>query len=505
MTYVVSRNPATGVESELDVVETSVAQVTMLSELAASVALDFARRPLSWRAALLREMADELEADADHLVTLALDETALGRPRLEGELRRTCFQFRFFADVIDDGAFLNASIDHAKDSPMGPLPDLRRIRVPLGPVSVFGSSNFPFAFSVPGGDTASALAAGCPVVIKAHPAHPATSQACFDALVRGARKGGAPEGLLGLVYGFDAGVALVDAPAIHAVGFTGSVLAGRALWARANARTVPIPFFGELGAANPLVVTPAAAKERASEIGAGFAGSMTLGVGQFCTKPGLLFIPQDPSGDTLVSTLVDALGELSPMTMLSEGIAEHFRSGTVTIADVDGNNRLVGGEGKGEGTSVSAQLFEVPASVFAEPSSTALREECFGPLAIVIRYLTREDLSSALEVADAALTFSVFTAAIDDDAAWLVELGQTKAGRVIANGFPTGVGVSWSMHHGGPWPATTNPSATSVGARGIDRWLRPVTYQGIPEELLPEALRDDNPLGVAQRVDGVLR
>jgi NADP-dependent aldehyde dehydrogenase len=383
---------------------------------------------------------------------------------------------------------------------MGLLPDLRRMRVPLGPVAVFGSSNFPFAFSVPGGDTASALAAGCPVVIKAHPAHPATSQACFDSLVRGARKGGAPEGLLGLVFGFDAGTALVDAPAITAVGFTGSVPAGRALWSRANARPTPIPFFGELGAANPLVVTPAAALERSVEIGTGIAGSMTLGVGQFCTKPGLLFIPQDPNGDALVTSLVEALGELPPMTMLSSGIADQFRSGAITLAGVDGNNRLVG-EGS-DGTSVSAHLFEVPATVFADPSSRSLREECFGPLAIVIRYLDRDQLASALTSADAALTFSVFTSSNDEDAPWLIELAQSKAGRVIANGFPTGVGVSWSMQHGGPWPATTNPSATSVGASGIDRWLRPVTYQSVPEELLPAALRDDNPLGVAQRVDG---
>jgi NADP-dependent aldehyde dehydrogenase len=483
--------------------ETTPAGVLALAELAASVALDYARRPLTWRAGVLREMADELEADAANLVALALDETALGQPRLEGELRRTAFQLRFFGDVVEDGAFLHASIDHAKDSPMGPLPDLRRMRVALGPVGVFGSSNFPFAFSVPGGDTASALAAGCPVVIKAHPAHPATSQACFDALVRGARKGGAPEGLLGLVFGFDAGIALVDAPSISAVGFTGSVPAGRALWSRANARPTPIPFFGELGAANPLVVTPAAAQERGSEIGTGVAGSMTLGVGQFCTKPGLLFIPQDPSGDALVTSIVDSLRELSSMTMLSEGIADHFRSGSVTIAGVDGNNRLVGSDD--EGTSVSAQLFEVPAAVFADPSSRALREECFGPLAIVIRYLDRDDLSKALASADAALTFSVFTSPSDDDASWLIELGQTKAGRVIANGFPTGVGVSWSMQHGGPWPATTSVSATSVGASGIDRWLRPVTYQSVPEELLPEALQDDNPLGVTQRVDGVTR
>ena len=504
MTRVVSRNPSTGTERELNVNETTPDEVLSLCDRAASVALEHAGRPLSWRSELLRTMADELENDASSLVTLALEETALGRPRLEGELRRTAFQLRFFGDVVDDGAFLLASIDHAKDSPMGPLPDLRRMRVPLGPVGVFGSSNFPFAFSVPGGDTASALAAGCPVIIKAHPAHPATSQACFDALVRGAQKGGAPEGLLGLVFGFEAGVALVDAPALKAVGFTGSVPAGRALWSRANARPTPIPFFGELGSANPLVVTPAAAKERGPEIGAGFAGSMTLGAGQFCTKPGLLFIPQDANGDALVTSLVGALNELTTMTMLTADIADHFRSGSVTIAGVDDNSHLVGDD-PNEGTSVRPQLFEVPAAVFSDPSSRALREECFGPLAIVIRYLNRDDLSKALASADAALTFSVFTSSNDDDAAWLVELGQTKAGRVIANGFPTGVGVSWSMQHGGPWPATTNSSATSVGASGVDRWLRPVTYQGVPEELLPEALRDANPLAVPQRVDGVLR
>ena len=270
------------------------------------------------------------------------------------------FQLRFFADVVLDGAFLAVSVDHAHDSPMGPLPDLRRMRVPLGPVAVFGSSNFPFAFSVPGGDTASALAAGCPVVIKAHPAHPATSLATFESLRAGAKKLDAPEGLLGLVFGFDAGVALVDAPSIRAVGFTGSVPAGRSLWSRANARPVPIPFFGELGSANPLVVTPAAAAERANEIGEGAAGSMTLGVGQFCTKPGLLFIPQDEHGDQLVSAMVDSLNKLSPMTMLSGPIADHFRSGTVVIGGVDGNNHLVGEEDS-DGARVSAQLFEVPA------------------------------------------------------------------------------------------------------------------------------------------------
>lgn len=501
MTRVISVNPATGVERELNVEETTPEEVNALADRAASVALEFADRPLTWRASLLRAMAEELEARSPALVEMANDETALGTPRLEGELRRTAFQLRFFADVVLDGAFLAVSIDHATDSPMGPLPDLRRMRVPLGPVAVFGSSNFPFAFSVPGGDTASALAAGCPVVIKAHPAHPATSFATFEALRDAAQKVGAPEGVLALVFGFDAGVTLVDAPSIRAVGFTGSVPAGRSLWSRANARAIPIPFFGELGSANPLVVTPAAAAERAAEIGAGAAGSMTLGVGQFCTKPGLLFVPQDDHGDELVSAMVDSLNKLSPMTMLSGSIADHFRSGTVTIDGVDGNNHLVGDDDS-EGANVSAQLFEVPARVFADASSQALRDERFGPLAVIVRYRDNVDLERALAASDPALTFSVFTSANDPTAAWIFDFAQTKAGRVIANGYPTGVGVSWSMQHGGPWPATTSSSATSVGAGSVDRWLRPVTYQNVPDDLLPEALQENNPLELPRRVDG---
>jgi NADP-dependent aldehyde dehydrogenase len=498
---VISVNPATGAERELSIEETKPEEVNALADRAASVALAYADQPLIWRSSLLHVMADELEANSATLVEIANDETALGTPRLEGELRRTAFQLRFFADVVLDGAFLAVSVDHAKDSPMGPLPDLRRMRVPVGPVAVFGSSNFPFAFSVPGGDTASALAAGCPVVIKAHPAHPATSLATFEALRVAAEKLKAPEGLLALVFGFDAGVALVDAPSIRAVGFTGSVPAGRSLWNRANARAVPIPFYGELGSANPLVVTPAAAAERATEIGAGAAGSMTLGVGQFCTKPGLLFVPQDDHGDELVTAMVDALNQLSPMTMLSDSIADHFRSGTITIDGVDGNNHLVGDDSS-EGAEVSAQLFEVPARVFADPSSQALRDERFGPLAVIVRYRDDVDLKTALAATDPALTFSVFTSASDPGAAWLFDFAQTKAGRVIANGYPTGVGVSWSMQHGGPWPATTTAAATSVGAGSIDRWLRPVTYQNVPDDLLPDALRENNPLKLPRRVDG---
>jgi len=331
MAEVISTNPSTGETRSLGFAESSDDEVLAATRRAANAFDDFANRPLSWRAGLLRAMAEELEGDAANLVELAHAETALPTARLEGELRRSAFQLRFFADVVTDGSFVDATIDHASDSPMGPLPDLRRVRGAIGVVAVFGSSNFPFAFSVPGGDTASALAAGCPVVIKAHPAHPATSVATFAALERGAQRVEAPEGTVNLVFGFNAGTTLVDAPSVSAVGFTGSVGAGLALWERANTRSVPIPFFGELGSANPLVVTASAADERPTEIGTGLAGSMTLGVGQFCTKPGLIFVPRGESGDALVAATIEALSSLGTFTMLSSGIADHFRRGTEAI------------------------------------------------------------------------------------------------------------------------------------------------------------------------------
>jgi NADP-dependent aldehyde dehydrogenase len=503
MNPVISTNPATSAQRTLEITETSVEEVGLLSAAADAAADQLATRLLTWRSALLRRIADELEVDAEHLIATADDETALGVPRLTGELRRTAFQFRFFADVVDDGAFLDATIDHATDSPMGPLPDLRRLRVPLGAVGVFGSSNFPFAFSVPGGDTASALAAGCAVVVKAHPAHPATSAACFAAMRRAATACGAPEGTIGLVYGLEAGVALVEASPITAVGFTGSVAAGRALWERANARAVPIPFFGELGAANPLVITEHAARDRGAEIGAGLAGSMTLGAGQFCTKPGLLFVPRGRAGDDVVAAMIEALNALGSFTMLSSGIASHFRAGSATIESTSGVTTLVRSD-VGDEASATAQLYEVDAAHFASSAGAALRQECFGPVAVVVRYESATQLRDALEHSEPALTFSIFAVDGDENASWLVDVGAVHAGRVIVNGFPTGVGVSWSMQHGGPWPSTTAPAATSVGANAIERWLRPVTYQSVPDDLLPPPLREANPWAIPRRVDSVV-
>ncbi len=502
MTDVFSTNPMTGEQRSLGFESSTDDDVLAATQRAASAAADYAARPLSWRADMLRAMAEELEGDAANLVATASDETALPTTRLEGELRRTAFQFRFFADVVTEGSFLDATIDHATDSPMGPLPDLRRVRTPLGVVGVFGSSNFPFAFSVPGGDTASALAAGCPVVIKAHPAHPATSAATFEALSRAASRCGAPDGTVNLIFGLSAGTVLVDAPDVRAVGFTGSVGAGLALWERANARGVPIPFYGELGSANPLVVTSSATSQRGAEIGTGLAGSMTLGVGQFCTKPGLVFVPRGEAGDVLVKATVAALDTLGPFTMLSASIADHFRRGAQAVAEISDVRPLVQ-QDAGVDAQTAAQLFEVDAARYVGRDAYALREECFGPLALIVRYDSADELREALLASEPALTFSLFCEEHDPDGAWLTELGARRSGRVIVNGYPTGVGVSWSMQHGGPWPSTTSIAATSVGAAAIERWLRPVTFQSTPDELLPLALQESNPLGIPRRVDGL--
>ncbi len=504
MAEVISTNPSTGETRSLGFAESGDDEVLAATRRAANAFDDFANRPLSWRAGLLRAMAEELEGDAANLVELAHAETALPTARLEGELRRSAFQLRFFADVVTDGSFVDATIDHASDSPMGPLPDLRRVRGAIGVVAVFGSSNFPFAFSVPGGDTASALAAGCPVVIKAHPAHPATSVATFAALERGAQRVEAPEGTVNLVFGFNAGTTLVDAPSVSAVGFTGSVGAGLALWERANTRSVPIPFFGELGSANPLVVTASAADERPTEIGTGLAGSMTLGVGQFCTKPGLIFVPRGESGDALVAATIEALSSLGTFTMLSSGIADHFRRGTEAIGAISGVRALVQADAGGD-AHAAAQLYEVDAARFVGRDAYALREECFGPVALIVRYGSTSELRDALLATEPSLTFSLFCVENDRDSRWLLELGAQRSGRVVVNGYPTGVGVSWSMQHGGPWPSTTSSAGTSVGAAAIERWLRPVTFQSVPDELLPPALQENNPLAIPRRVDGILQ
>ncbi|MEX0174200.1 aldehyde dehydrogenase (NADP(+)) [Streptomyces sp. LMG1-1-1.1] len=452
------------------------------------------------RAAFLRTAADLLDGAGDQIAEAADAETALGPVRLTGELARTTAQLRAFADVVEEGSFLDVRIDLPDPGATPPRPDMRRWKIPLGVVAVYAASNFPLAFSVPGGDTASALAAGCPVVVKAHPDHPATSELCATLLRRAAAKAGLPEDVLVLVHGFDAGVELVRHPLVAAAGFTGSIRGGRALFDAAVARPVPIPFHGELGSLNPVVITPAAAGERAEEIGGGLAGSMTLGAGQFCTKPGFVLAPRGADGDRFLAALTAAVSETEPAVMLDHRMRAAFVSGVAERAALGGVRTTVTPGAGGEHT-VSAGVLDVDADRLAEDGHHLLLEECFGPVTVVARYSSREEVSAVLGLLPGNLTATLHIAtddAGDPDAAPLLAELTPLAGRVLVNGWPTGVAVAPAQHHGGPYPATTSTS-TSVGATAIERWLRPVTYQSTPGHLLPPELRDDNPLGVPRR------
>ncbi|TDD02196.1 aldehyde dehydrogenase (NADP(+)) [Nonomuraea diastatica] len=448
----------------------------------------------AWRAASAEERARALEAVSDALTShvdelwqLADQETALGEVRLRGEVARAAGQFRLFAQVIRDGGYLEAIIDHADGSLTPPRPDVRRMKHALrGVVAVFSASNFPFAFSVAGGDTASALAAGCPVVVKAHPGHPNTSERVAK-IVREALPN--PD-LLGLVQGMQAGVDLVKHSKVVAAGFTGSVAGGKAIQKLIDEREVPIPFYGELGSVNPVVVLPSAP---AKEVATGFAGSLTLGVGQFCTNPGLMFVPND---DELRQALVEAVEGTSGGSMLAERIRDGYLGGVERLGEL----RLLA-EGKpGEGNwAVTPKVFTTDLDTFAE-KLPHIAEECFGPAAIVVTYRDISDLAPVIERLEGSLTATVHSTD-PSEAGDVVEVLGKKAGRLVWNGWPTGVAVCWAMHHGGPWPASTS-AFTSVGATAIDRWLAPTAYQDWPEALLPDELKDANPLSIPRRVDG---
>lgn len=459
------------------------------------------------RAAFLRGAADRLRAAEGHLVEAADAETALGPVRLTGELARTCYQLRAFADIVDEGAFLDVVINHPDDTATPPIPDLRRYKVSLGVVAVYSASNFPFAFSVAGGDTASALAAGCPVVVKAHPDHPALSELVAKVLRTAAAEHGVPAGVVGLVHGFEAGVELIRHPLVAAAGFTGSVRGGRALFDAAAARPVPIPFHGELGSLNPVVITEAAAAERAEAIGTGLAASMTLGVGQFCVKPGLVLAPSGAAGDRLLKSLTDAVSDTEAGVLLDHRMRDNFLAGVAERTGLpDVESPVTPGAG-GEHT-VSAGFLTVAAEkLTTEGAYDLLLEECFGPVTVIVRYDDDAQAQAVLSRLPGNLTATVHLSAEEAagegrGAEILAEL-TSLAGRVLVNGWPTGVAVAPAQHHGGPYPATTSTS-TSVGGTAIERWLRPVAYQGAPEALLPAELRDDNPLGLPRRFNGTL-
>ncbi|MEW2328829.1 aldehyde dehydrogenase (NADP(+)) [Micromonospora chersina] len=500
MSDVVSIDPRTGQAVEVVARETTTEEVDGLCSAAQAAAAGLEALGRDGRAALLRALADALEDRREDVVAVADRETALGPVRLNGELTRTCYQLRLFAEVLDEGSYVEAAIDHAGDTPMGPRPDLRRMLVPIGPVAVFGASNFPLAFSVPGGDTASALAAGCPVVVKAHGSHPATSQLVFDILAAAAEKAGAPAGTLGVVHGVQAGADLVAHPAIRAVGFTGSVTGGRALLQIIEQRPDPVPFFGELSSLNPVVVTPQAAAERGATIGTELVGSFTLGGGQFCTKPGLVFVPAGADGDGVVEAMAAAVREAAAPVLLNEGIATAYGRTAGGLADADGVEVLArGAQPAGAGFQAAPLLLTTAAADLPHE----VTEECFGPVSVVARYDGTADLFGALAEMPSSLTATVLRGQGETELPLAVTAKlRPRAGRMIYDAYPTGVAVSWAQHHGGPWPST-NSQHTSVGTTAIRRFLRPVTWQGAPADLLPPELTDDY-RGIPRRVDGVL-
>jgi NADP-dependent aldehyde dehydrogenase len=481
-------------ETHAPVADSSADDVASAVAAAADIARRWARTAGEERAGVLRRIADVLDEATDELVDAADEETALGRPRLTGEVARTTGQLRMFADLAARGFELDAIISEA--DPASARPDVRRLMRAIGPVAVFSASNFPFAFSVAGGDTASALAAGCPVVVKAHEGHPRTSRLTTEVIARGLSDAGAPPALLQTVYGLEAGRELVLAPAIRAVGFTGSLAGGSALLKLTQTRPDPIPFYGELGSVNPVVVLAGAAAERPVELAEGYIGSLTLGVGQYCTNPGLMFVPQV---DELVQAISSEVGAATGSTMLTERIHDQYDE-RVT-APVWSELDLVGrGSVPEVPRSATPQVRSVPIERFAK-GLDQLACERFGPAGLLVIYDELERVLELVPSLPGSLTGSVHAAGDELDAAGRVaDALAPNVGRLIFNGWPTGVAVCWAMHHGGPWPASTAPETTSVGATAIRRWVAPIAYQGFPDELLPASLRRSNPLGIERTV-----
>ncbi|MGW8781431.1 aldehyde dehydrogenase (NADP(+)) [Streptomyces sp. NPDC055796] len=501
-TPVWSVDPRTGKQREQVAVEATSGEVDEAVRAAHAARGALADRTA--RAAFLRAAAELLDEAAAHVIEAADAETALGPGRLTGELARTTGQLRAFADAVDEGSYLDIRIDRPDAGAVPPRPELRRYKVPLGVVAVYAASNFPLAFSVPGGDTASALAAGCPVVVKAHPDHPATSELCASLLRRAAVAAGLPAEVVAVVHGFDAGLELIRHPLVSAAGFTGSIRGGRALFDAAAARPVPIPFHGELGSLNPVVVTPAAAAERAEEIAAGLAGSVTLGVGQFCVKPGLVLVPEGADGDRLTGALTKALGETEPGVLLDHRMRENFVSGVRERAALPGVDAPVTPGSGGEHTVGAGYLTVSAGNLLEGAAYEVLLEECFGPVTVVVRYADQSEAGSVLGLLPGNLSATLQLSAAEADggpgpAAELIAQVTALAGRILVNGWPTGVAVAPAQHHGGPYPAATSHS-TSVGGTAVERWLRPVVYQSVPDPLLPAELREANPLGLPRRV-----
>lgn len=485
-------NPATGERLEPGYPGASPAQVAEACTLAEAAFDPYRNRPLAARAAFLEAIAQHILALGDELIERAMLESGLPRGRLEGERGRTIGQLRLFAEVVRTGDWQGVRIDPAQPE-RTPLPrsDLRMQHIPLGPVAVFGASNFPLAFSVAGGDTASALAAGCPVVVKAHSAHPGTSELVGLAVAAAARETDMPEGVFSLLYGNgnSVGQALAADQRIKAVGFTGSRRGGQALLATAQSRPEPIPVYAEMSSINPVLLLPAALAGRTESLATNFAGSLQLGAGQFCTNPGLILGLASTALSRFAELAAEALARAEAQTMLTPGIHQAYQEGVETLSRVEGVENLVTGRDSTGPNDCQPRLFRTTASHFL--ANESLQQEVFGASALIVVCRDEAELVMVITALEGQLTATVQMDEPDSELARkLLPLLERKAGRVLFNGFPTGVEVCHAMVHGGPWPATSDSRTTSVGSAAIQRFLRPVCYQDCPAALLPTALQD---------------
>ena len=502
-------DPATGQELGTMYRDATETEIERAARLAEGAFQSYRNVSPQQRATFLDAVADALEGQGERIVKQAHAETALGEGRLHGELARTTGQLRMFAKLVREGSWVDARIDHADpDRSPQPKPDVRRMLKPIGPVAVFGASNFPLAFSVAGGDTASALAAGCPVIVKAHPAHPGTSELVGRIILETAQEEGMPEGVFSLLHGrsHEVSLALVRHPTVRAVGFTGSLQGGRALFDAAARRPDPIPVYAEMGSINPVFLLPGALAERHEAIATGMAGSVTLGVGQFCTNPGLIVALESSELDAFIDRVAAHIADTEPGVMLYDGIRQNFEGKTalwqtvsrVSVAGCSSANA------RSAGTQVPSFVFTTTARTFLEHPN--LHEEVFGPSTLVVKAEDRAELLEVARALEGQLTATIHGEAEElGEYSDLVETLQEKAGRLIFNGFPTGVEVGHAMHHGGPYPATTEVRSTSVGTAAIHRFARPVCFQNFPQEALPPELKDGNPRGILRMVDGVFQ
>lgn len=494
-------NPETGDEVEPRFYSATESDVDRAIELAYKARLEYGKVSGKDKAAFLRKIAENIEALGDSLIKRATLETGLPNARFQGERSRTCSQLRLFADLVEEGSWVGGRIDMA-DSDRAPLPkpDVRSMLRPVGPVAIFCAGNFPLAFSVAGGDSASALAAGCPIVVNSHSAHPGTAQLVGSAIEGAVKSCGLPEGVFSLLFSsdYEVGQNLVRHTKIKAVGFTGSQLGGRALMDIAASRNKPIPVYAEMSSVNPIFILPSALAENSSALAIGLHGSFTLGAGQFCTKPGIVILPDYDYLQAFTETLYDLVRETPASALLTSGIQQNYNKG---FENREGTAAAVSGNARPEGFFVNVSVFQTDAQNFLRDSE--LGEEIFGPTTLLVKTEKRDEMLDIARQMEGQLTATIHGTNEDlEEFADLISILETKVGRLIFNGFPTGVEVCHAMVHGGVYPATSDSRSTSVGTRAIERFTRLVCYQDFPQEVLPDELKDKNPLAIWRMVDG---